>query len=743
MAQRKLDVSFGAKRVKPEDTLESGLPPEARRRTGRRDFSVRVPRNVAGTISAPEQNIVQSGVNKLSRGLSVFGGGDERAQVQRASDIANAIGYVSDPFASFYRTGKNVREQLEGGQPVTTQDYINLATPAVAELLGAAGSRLARTAPVQRLAGWLGETKPRLVDPDFIESPFRIVPRSGAPMATEASVMPFQPRLGGRASQLRVEGPAPVPMLPEPGPGLPEWAVKPRGGQWWSDRDIRLGGYTENNSPENAVRALAARYFDINTPDDELLRELFPEGADLNQWLQRALPRYIKNELGTPEDPLRDLVGQGLFQLEEVTTPQQWTDLASKAIMQDPLEKIMFPRNPRGGMRGAGNNIRGGVLSAMPWLAKAPSTDVLYGMTPYGLNQLGFGDVVSRMQEAMMPAIYDIPDEFVVRPENLSRMSFPQAVERVGKIEQALAAKKQQAAQAALAGPALSTFKEYPDDPKGLRWVEFKYPEPDVSKMRVEHDPQNDLWSVVDQDGNVVSRGASEKEAVSLFNKDEREQLLKDALECESDQLGICVGRWRQYPQYYQGIMSGDKRIFSLRDAKGESHATIETQPDTSGDIRSRVPQAVLNDLKMKHGDMTSAFNRAMVEWAEANLTPADRIVQIKGTANKRPADPYQPYITDFIKSGKWGDIGDVRNTDIVQLPDGRYITVDQAQDALDSLGGTPENWPKNIPMNDIQMLHTLPKYAWDIISPAFKGYAYGGRVSARDCFCHNPLSVR
>ena len=141
----------------------------------------------------------------------MFGGGNERAQVQRASDIANAIGYVTDPFSSFEQTGRNVREQLEGGRPITTQDYINLATPAAAELLGVAGSRLARSAPVQRLAGWLGETKPRLVDPNFIEGRFKVVPRGAAPAASTA---PLQPQLAVRPTPLRVTGPEPIPALP-------------------------------------------------------------------------------------------------------------------------------------------------------------------------------------------------------------------------------------------------------------------------------------------------------------------------------------------------------------------------------------------------------------------------------------------------------------------------------------------------------------------------------------------------
>ena len=108
----------------------------------------------------------------------------------------------------------------------------------------------------------------------------------------------------------------------------------------------------------------------------------------------------------------------------------------------------------------------------------------------------------------------------------------------------------------------------------------------------------------------------------------------EDALRNEGDVMGHCVGG------YCEAVHAGESKIYSLRDAKGESHVTVEVEP-----ARPAV-QHKYNKL------LTMAPER-----------PNDSIIQIKGKQNRAPVAQYLPYVQDFVKSGKWGEVGDFANT--------------------------------------------------------------------------------
>lgn len=274
------------------------------------------------------------------------------------------------------------------------------------------------------------------------------------------------------ARPLALPAPPKQLALPAPGPGLPKFAAKPRGGQFWVDKDIVDG----NNSPEAAARqgarAFAAQRF---VPDEDYeVIQIGPRPGgmqttetDAQKWLERALTKYYKNEFGSPDDPLRALAERGLHYDPDMT-PEKWQATVNSYLLEDPVESILFPPNPKGGMRGAGSNLRGEAMVAMPWLAKLPVTDKVYGISGGGLDLSHFTDeflnVLNDAEGAGLPA------DLAVRPESLGRMTFPQAVERVGRINQFRAKEMERAALSNLDSPAVQTFKEYPENnPMGLR----------------------------------------------------------------------------------------------------------------------------------------------------------------------------------------------------------------------------------------------------------------------------------
>ena len=437
--------------------------------------------------------------------------------------------------------------------------------------------------------------------------------------------------------------------------------------------------------------------------------------TDAQKWLERALTKYYKNDFGAPDDPLRDLAARGLH-YEPDMTPEKWKATVDSYLGEDPIQHIMFPPNRAGGMPGAGSNIRGETLAAMPWLAKAPVTDKLYGIQSGGLDLSHFTDEF--MNALNDPEASGLPMDLAVRPESLGRMTFPQAVERVGRINQFRAKEMERAALSALDSPAVQTFKEYADDnPLGLRWTELKAPEGTINPNRAALAENSDDWL----DPGYVA--------------------LRDALKYEGDTMGHCVGG------YCPDVMSGRSRIFSLRDAKGEPHVTIETQPRPM--VMSDLVKHLGGDETLAEDYLTQGFqareagntDKSPLAFAleAAGVPQGQDIIQIKGKQNRAPKDDYLPFVQDFVKSGQWGNVGDLSNTGLVRLPDGRYITQQQWSEGLNSV----ESPWRNPGQYDERYLDNLSKAEWDYMAPYFQGYAIGGRVDADRCFCHNPLSVK
>jgi hypothetical protein len=164
-------------------------------------------------------------------------------------------------------------------------------------------------------------------------------------------------------------------------------------------------------------------------------------------------------------------------------------------------------------------------------------------------------------------------------PEQLSKVSVPDAWRGSAAWHEALAKKKAEALEDPFAGT--QPHKEYPS---GYKWVKF--------------DPESPV--------------------------------LEEALKGEGDVMGHCVGG------YCDDVRNQSSHIYSLRDPKGEAHVTVEVNPQQN-------PESA----RLNQGAGPQGFD----------------ISQIKGKGNKKPADQYLPYVQDFVRSGKWGDVGDLQNT--------------------------------------------------------------------------------
>jgi hypothetical protein len=587
--------------------------------------------------------------------------------------------------------------------------------------------------------------------------------------------------------------PAPPKVLALPAPP-PRSTAKPRGGQFRPDvslaaRDAQAAGYSirdrgehahpearfqvvrpdgravssyHASSPEKAF-ALADRHYRNNVaegnlspeaaarevrgellPDDPVLRGAVgyqPIAEDyLGDWLEKSLAKYYKTDFGTEADPLRDLAARGLHYDPEMT-PERWAQTVDDSLYVDPIGYFTVPRheseilaehNPptfspdlagdaaetahhlAPGLSYFGSSdpvAQGALMQAAPWLRKQPATDMLYGIRP----EMDLSHFTDEMRNAMDVAESGLPMDLAVRPESLQRMSFPQAVEHVGKINQYRVKQMEAERAAQLNNPAVQMFKEYPDDPRGMRWVELKAP---ARPEGHQYDP-------------ATGRIMTPEGPVSLRD-DAGYASLQQALKHEGDTMGHCVGG------YCNDVMNSRSRIFSLRDAKGMPHVTVETKPRSM----------VFSDLVAHLGGDEAAAEEYLTRGFQARQAGADNksplayalelaqvpkgqdIVQIKGKQNRAPNAEYLPFVQDFVKSGQWGDVGDLGNTGLERLPDRRFITQAQLEEGVNKFyeqGGRrspyynqPENW---VPED------------WEQLKPYFEGYARGG-LAVKKCGC-------
>lgn len=413
-------------------------------------------------------------------------------------------------------------------------------------------------------------------------------------------------------------------------PGASMAIIKPRGGNWFTGHGSEL---------ELGMEWFAQGH---NTP-------MF--GAErakaLREWLGGPLMRYIKRDLATENDPVRKLLeldppvshvnpealleraGYGplaaraakarkaaKMPVEGVgTSPlsRAWETIADASIKNKKAGKIKPEDYPAGDPM------------AQDWVAKLPKNTPIYD--DYSAGRIPSDLKLYHLRDELWNAVRqdsDLPNHLKLRPEDFQQMGIEKAIRHVANINDWRAAQKTEAAQEMLSGPGVKLIREYPENnPKGLRWVELR---------RDEELPEGWSEEFVDTPLGKLRKFRNSLDE-GLVSEDPTEEALKKQLKYEGDTMGHCVGG------YCDDVIGGQSRIFSLRDAKGEPHVTIEVAPTDAGEV----------------------------------------IQQIKGKQNLAPKAEYLPFVRDFLSNpyhgSSWQDaIGDLNSLglspeDIERIP--------------------------------------------------------------------------
>jgi hypothetical protein len=452
--------------------------------------------------------------------------------------------------------------------------------------------------------------------------------------------------------------------------------IKPKGGNWLAgsvERAVEPMRQTVLN--ETGLQNLAERA-GVDVSESVRARQL-PEAA-MNRWLDSKLSKYIRNEMGTPEDPIRALAERGVTHAEhglqymrpddienlasvrqaqgfepggmgQSELARRWEDLADVAIDEPELAGHLMRLTDRSP-----------TVQENPWLAKVPPETPVHSLQNPGSARydLGFGHLTDELRNVINPES-GLPANLQWKYADLDKVTVPQAVQRVHDINEWRAAQKAEADLVRARNPATFTHKEYPE--QGMSWVELRAPEADVSDIRFEKAAEG--VRAFDAEGNrLVSPGgynvfANEEQALMQLRGERASKPLADALKYEGETMGHCVGG------YCPDVLEGRSKIYSLRDKKGQPHVTIEVEP-----IRG-------SELGRMMGDLSDEEAALMYK------NPPQRIVQIKGKGNKAPKAEYLPAVQDFVRSGQWSDVGDLSNTGLRDVSGWRGKVTDYGAD--------------------------------------------------------------
>jgi hypothetical protein len=386
---------------------------------------------------------------------------------------------------------------------------------------------------------------------------------------------------------------------------------------------------------------------------------------------------------------------------------QAWEDAADSAVRT---------RTPQQYIDAVDSNYRTksftkSIGDSQEWLRKVDPQTKIYSAKSGAMDDLGFDHLVDELKNALDPES-GLPRHLMLTPDAVKNMSMEKAVRRVADINAWRAAQQAEANQQIAGGPGQALVREYPHtpetpNPKGLRWVELK---------KAEQLPEG--WSEVPDEKEDYSWFVDPQGQRHNTLNDPRHSDLEAQLKYEGDTMGHCVGG------YCDDVISGESRIFSLRDAKGEPHVTVEVNPNRLD--YEALHTKLLNDFGDTGKNILEGYRQQAVpgksvlsefiqdKYPEVwqKLTTAQPLItQIKGKQNRKPNDEYLPFVQDFVKNppiegvSAWGDVGDLQNSGLSKTEQG-YMTQQEMQDAV-----------KNVTDSN----QALPEFA------------QGGRVSAPD----------
>ena len=400
-----------------------------------------------------------------------------------------------------------------------------------------------------------------------------------------------------------------------------------------------------------------------------------------NNWVNSNLSNYVTKQMGTEADPVRKLAEEGItafpknvdeygdlelhtFPNFDVKARREEFGSPVKGVAENPLaqhyeflaDQAILPTQAKHYQRvqALPDMQRPRGFADMPWVNKVdPETNIYNISADADFNKMGFDHIVDVLREDIATGR--------IRPEQLNKVSMEQAVRRAHQYDEEL---KQKMLDARVAEQAnANVYKEYPE---GYKWVQLDKP----GQFSLESDIM----------GHSV-RGYEPPEGHPDWSDISGNSGYKD----------YGHGGW-------EAIKSGRTKVYSLRDPKGQSHATIEVtqgQARTNHDEMKEIYDKANNEANAKnfndyhkrdsfYSNRVRELHNELLDKKQAEVPP--RITQIKGKQNAAPNEEYLPFVQDFVKSGQYSEVGDLKNTGLNKIGD-KYLNDSEFIEATKKYG--------------------------------------------------------
>ena len=519
----------------------------------------------------------------------------------------------------------------------------------------------------------------------------------------------------------------------------PKYVIKPKGGNWLAGSIEQAVGPLKTGTFDEAGLIGLANRQGVDVAENVRIRQ--EPSIALNKWIDQKLVKYLKNELATPEDPVRDLAERGITHAHVEPT-------AYTLINELNRKKAGFPKEGMGVSPQAKawenksdtfiNKLKASdltpkiddsnVVKENPWLLKVPPETSIYDLRSGSSRDLGFSHLIDELDNATNPES-TLPANLRLTPAQLDKVTMSDAVKLVSKINDWRAA---EAAKAELAGMSenLMAAPRLQDPTAQLSFVK----EPGMTWV--------DIPATTDKKANKLC---------TTIGK----------------QAGWCTQEGNTATRYG----SGDNRLTTLLDAEGRPHAQAKI---------SSIPQSgdIMEDIDDLLGSMSAAeqrkFNKFLgsddfygeqeeaLEWLQTNMPKAyDRYIasvsgppsigEIKPVGNYfdseraleyEKRDPqYRAKITDsvvkFLNSGEWSEVKDLDIYDIIDAKDPtavrQFINFNHGGDfGMVDANSIQKDFMKNYNGERFIKAERFTDLINDYI-PKTDGYAAGGSVSVYD----------
>lgn len=377
----------------------------------------------------------------------------------------------------------------------------------------------------------------------------------------------------------------------------------------------------------------------------------------IKNWTENKVANYLNKHAGMATDPIKDL---------KLPTGERWEDLVDKAFTGAQAEgpkgaEVQWGLNkkpPVWGQDVPGEHHRAAAGKITSYLSHVGDYIKSQNLTSAQLQQLdlprAIRETVANDQRIAEMALKDAQRPNPQAVHDTAALPTYKAYDPIQAGSRKFSFNKDGSIQKTQSvdlppGEVAYAWKELkvqealtPEQAARVRQVTKKDPVPDTERF----DPEDQLYLAQDAKGNPIKDNFSNAWALG---KTPQEAHLAGQLAQEGNALGHCVGG------YAEQVFDGSSRILSLRDQHGRSYATVELGKD----------------------------RQAGWPMPDRELSPHENIVQIKGPGNGPPADYVKPYIQDLVKSGEWGEVGDLEHAGLEKYGN-KYFTPAEAKAIID-----------------------------------------------------------